>query len=49
MQEKVDTCINYTRPELAIALKQINNAILDVKGRSALLRYITEITKDNMS
>jgi two-component system, OmpR family, sensor histidine kinase VicK len=41
--------MNYTRPELAIALKQINKAFLDAKDRSVLLRYITEITKDNMS
>ena len=45
----IDTCMNYTRPELAIVLEQIKNAFLDAKARSVRLRYITEITKDNLS
>ncbi len=45
----IDTCMNYTRPELAIVLEQIKNAFLNAKARSVRLRYITEITKDNLS
>jgi signal transduction histidine kinase len=48
-RKRIDTCMNYTRPELAIMLEQINNAFLHAKGRSVVLRYITEITKDNVS
>jgi two-component system, OmpR family, sensor histidine kinase VicK len=48
-RKRIDTCMNYTRPELAIALEQTNKAFLDAKGRSVVLRYITEITKDNIS
>ncbi|MFL6385552.1 MAG: ATP-binding protein [Nitrososphaeraceae archaeon] len=48
-RKRIDTCMNYTRPELAIMLEQINKAFLHAKGRSVVLRYITEITKDNIS
>jgi signal transduction histidine kinase len=41
--------MNFTRPELAIMLEPIREAFLDAKGRNIGLRYITEITKDNMS
>jgi two-component system, OmpR family, sensor histidine kinase VicK len=48
-RKRIDTCMNYTRPELAIMLEQINKAFLHAIGRSVVLRYITEITKDNIS
>ncbi|MFL6376351.1 MAG: ATP-binding protein [Nitrososphaeraceae archaeon] len=48
-RKRIDTCMNYRRPELAIMLEQINKAFLHAKGRSVVLRYITEITKDNIS
>ena len=48
-RKRIDTCMNYTRPELAIVLEQIKKAFLDAKARSVRLRYITEITKDNLS
>jgi signal transduction histidine kinase len=41
--------MNYTRPELAIVLEPIWKAFLDAKSRYVGLRYITEITKDNIS
>jgi len=41
--------MNYTRPELAIVLEPIRRAFLDAKSRHVRLRYITEITKDNIS
>jgi two-component system, OmpR family, sensor histidine kinase VicK len=47
--KRIDTCMNYTRPELAIVLEPIRKAFLDAKGRNVGLRYITEVTKDNVS
>jgi two-component system, OmpR family, sensor histidine kinase VicK len=40
--------MNYTRPPLAIALEPIRKAFLDAKSRGVRLRYITEITRDNI-
>ena len=31
--KRIDTCMNYTRPELAIVLEPIRKAFLDAKGR----------------
>jgi hypothetical protein len=41
--------MNYTRPQLAIALDPIRNAFVDAKNRGVKLRYITEITSENIS
>src|SRR5437867_2884748 len=41
--------MNYTRPPLAVGLEPIKKAFLDAKGRGVHLRYLTEITKDNLS
>jgi hypothetical protein len=48
-KEKIDTCMNYTRPQLAIALDPIRNAFIDAKNRGIKLRYLTEITTENSS
>src|SRR5712692_6951321 len=48
-KKKVDTYMNYTRPPLAIGLDPIRKAFLDAKNRGVHLRYLTEITKDNLS
>jgi two-component system, OmpR family, sensor histidine kinase VicK len=48
-RKRIDTCMNYTRPELAIVLEPIRKAFLDAKSRHVRLRYITEVTKDNVS
>ena len=48
-RKRIDTCMNYSRPELAIVLEPIRKAFLDAKNRSVVLHYITEITKDNIS
>jgi hypothetical protein len=47
--KRIDTCMNYTRPELAIVLEPIRKAFFDAKKRNVELRYLTEITKDNVS
>jgi signal transduction histidine kinase len=49
VKSKVDTYMNYTRPPLAVALEPIKKAFLDAKNRGVYLRYITEITKENLT
>jgi len=41
--------MNYTRPPLAITIDPIRGAFVDAKKRGIKLRYLTEITKDNIS
>ena len=41
--------MNYTRPSLAVILEPIKKAFLDAKGRGVKLRYLTEITHDNIA
>jgi two-component system, OmpR family, sensor histidine kinase VicK len=45
---KIDACVDYTRPLLAIDIVILKNAFLDAKKRGVKLRYVTEITKDNI-
>jgi CO dehydrogenase/acetyl-CoA synthase gamma subunit (corrinoid Fe-S protein) len=45
---KVDTCMDYTRPSLALRIESIRKSFLDAKGRDLKLRYITEITRENV-
>ena len=40
--------MNYTRPPLAILIEPIKKAFLDAKSTDVRLRYLTEITKDNI-
>src|SRR5215831_15359832 len=46
---KLDTCVDYTRPSLALGNESIRKSFLDAKGRDVKLRYITEITTENIS
>jgi two-component system, OmpR family, sensor histidine kinase VicK len=41
--------MNYTRPPLAITIDPIRGAFVDAKKRGIKLRYLIEITKDNIS
>ncbi|HXV88187.1 MAG TPA: ATP-binding protein [Nitrososphaeraceae archaeon] len=43
----IDTCMTYTRPSLAVSIKQIKDAFLSAKNRGVKLRYITEINHQN--
>ena len=45
---RIDTCMTY-RMHLAIGIEHIKQAFLDAKSRGARLRYLTEITIDNIS
>jgi len=46
---KIDACVDYTRASLAIDIQVLREAFLDAKKRGVKLRYVTEITKDNIS
>ena len=46
---KIDACIDQTRPSLIIDIDILKQAFVVVKKRGIKLRYITEITKDNLS
>src|SRR5215472_17154041 len=46
---KIDTCVDYTHPSLALGNESIRKSFLDAKGRDVKLRYITEITTENIS
>jgi two-component system, OmpR family, sensor histidine kinase VicK len=45
---KVDTCMDYTRPSLALSIDSIRKSFLDAKDRDVKLRYITEVTTENI-
>jgi signal transduction histidine kinase len=44
----IDACVDYTRPSLTIDIHVLKEAFLDAKKRGIRLRYVTEITKDNV-
>ena len=46
---KIDTCMDHTRPSLALGIESIRKSFLDAKNRDVKLRYITEITTENIS
>ena len=46
---KVDTCMEYTRPSLAFRIDSIRKSFLEAKDRDVKLRYITEVTTENIS
>jgi two-component system, OmpR family, sensor histidine kinase VicK len=46
---KIDACVDYTRPSLAIDIIILKRAFLDARKRGVRLRYATEINKDNIS
>ena len=48
-KNRIDTCMDYTRPPLAIGIESIKTSFLDAKTRDVRLRYLTEITNSNIS
>jgi two-component system sensor histidine kinase VicK len=44
----LDTCGDSNAPSVDVGVKEYNDALLDCKRKGLRLRYITEITKDNM-
>jgi two-component system, OmpR family, sensor histidine kinase VicK len=47
-KRKIDACVDYTRPSLTIEIEELRKAFLDTKRRGIRLRYVTEITEDNV-
>ena len=48
-REKIDSCVNSTAPSVIIEVEAIRNArIAAFKNRGVKLRYVTEITADNL-
>ncbi|MDQ6865409.1 MAG: HAMP domain-containing histidine kinase, partial [Thermoproteota archaeon] len=48
-KNRIDTCMDHTRPSLAIGIESIKRSFLDAKSRDVRLRYLTEITNSNIS
>jgi two-component system, OmpR family, sensor histidine kinase VicK len=48
-ENKIDACVDYTRPSLILQIKEIKKAFHNARERGIKLRYITEITADNVS
>jgi len=43
-KKKIDTCMDYTRPPLAITIDPIRGAFTDAKKRGIKLRYLRYVT-----
>ena len=48
-KRRIDACVDYTRPSLAVKFDQLRNEFLAAKSRGVKLRYVTEITADNIA
>jgi two-component system, OmpR family, sensor histidine kinase VicK len=46
---RIDTYMDYTRPALAISTEAIRKSFVEAKRKGVQLRYLTEITNDNLS
>jgi signal transduction histidine kinase/CheY-like chemotaxis protein len=47
-KSRIDACVDYSRPSLAIEIEQLEKAFLDAKSRGVKLRYGTEVTENNI-
>ena len=47
-KSRIDACVDYTRPSLAVEIEQLRKAFFDARRRGVKLSYITEITEDNV-
>jgi two-component system sensor histidine kinase VicK len=45
----IDTCMEHTRPSLAIGIEPIKRSLVEARNRDVRLRYLTEITSENVS
>jgi two-component system sensor histidine kinase VicK len=48
-KNRIDTCMDSTRPALAIGIESIRKSFVEAKSKFVQLRYLTEITNDNLS
>ena len=46
---RIDICVDYTRPSLTFDIVALKKAFVDAKERGIKLRYVTEITDVNIS
>jgi two-component system, OmpR family, sensor histidine kinase VicK len=46
---RIEACVDYTRPSLIVEIAALKKAFVDAKDRGIKLRYVTEITSDNVS
>jgi two-component system, OmpR family, sensor histidine kinase VicK len=44
----IDACVDYTRPSLAVDIVVLKKAFLAAKSKGVKLRYVTEITSENI-
>jgi len=44
----IDACVDYTRPSLAVDILVLRKAFLAARSKGVKLRYVTEITEDNI-
>jgi signal transduction histidine kinase len=49
VENKIDACVDHTRPSLIVEIRELKKAFGDAKKRGVKLRYITEITTGNIS
>ncbi|HEY6884037.1 MAG TPA: hypothetical protein VI278_08385, partial [Nitrososphaeraceae archaeon] len=47
-KNRIDACVDYTRPSLAIEIEELKKAFGDAKSRGVKLRYVTEVTEENV-
>jgi two-component system, OmpR family, sensor histidine kinase VicK len=48
-RKKIDACVDHTRPLLAIQIEPLKKSFINAKGSGISIRYVTEITNDNIS
>jgi signal transduction histidine kinase len=49
VENRVDVCGNYTIPSVILASKEVKNAYYELNKRGVKIRWITDITKENIS
>jgi two-component system, OmpR family, sensor histidine kinase VicK len=48
-ENRIDACTDYTKPSLIAEIRELKKAFRDAKRRGLKLRYVTEITAENVS
>ena len=47
-KNRIDACVDYSRPSLVVEIEQLRKVFLTAKRRGVKLRYVTEVTEDNI-
>src|SRR5215469_5934774 len=47
-QLTVDVCVDHKMPSLVLGARRLKDALIDARRRHVRIRYVTEITKDNL-